>query len=144
MPRLVSHEGTVLILHCFFPNVEWIKFPVDYTVHKRRINTCSVQYHHCRSLVFRMPSYKRVSGGAGWDATGAGAIVDPITWAEVDAPTVVLALPLVQGIIEPGGDTVGAQLLFSAVETGPPVLCTVRARPIAVLMRGVGSRGGNW
>jgi hypothetical protein len=89
-----------------------------------------------------MPSYKRVSRGVGWDVTGA--IVDPITWALVYAPTVVLALPLVQGIIEPGGDTVRALLLFSAVETGPPALCTVRARPIAALMQGVGSRGGNW
>jgi hypothetical protein len=53
MPCLVSHEGTVLILHCFFPNVEWIKFPADYMVHQRKINTCSVQYHHCRSSVFK-------------------------------------------------------------------------------------------
>jgi hypothetical protein len=60
-----------------------------------------------------------VSGGAGWDATGGGAIVDPITWAEVDAPTVVLALPLVQGIIEPEGDTVTALLFFLLWRQGP-------------------------
>jgi hypothetical protein len=81
--------------------------------------------------------------GAAWDAAGASGIEDPGTWAKVDAPATSLALPSLQGS-EPRGYMVGALWLCAAVDTGPPMWCTVGAGPAAASMRGVGSHGGNW